>query len=159
MRVCSSCILYPLLGSLRFAVSFFLLIRTLASMLPSMLLQHRGRSRLYFVFHQARIHSGAKQWKAHPCYHSSLFWVLLHSWCVSADLLRQDLDEFLNVEGYIVEKLFTFSSYLTFPSSLPLSSSPPPLPSHPPLALSLSLSLSLSPARSLSLPRSSFHLV
>lgn len=45
--------------------------------------RHRGKSRLYFVFHQARIHSGAKQWEvsAHPpraLRDVLLFWALLH---------------------------------------------------------------------------------
>lgn len=75
----------------------------------------RGRSRLYFVFHQARIHSGVKQWEASAS--SSLppsLLGFLTPWCVSAGLLREDLDEFLNrvVEKHIVEKLSMFSRAL-----------------------------------------------
>lgn len=48
----------------RFMVSFFLPAPFLQLPSRAIVFRHLGRSRLYFVFHQARIHSDAKQWKA-----------------------------------------------------------------------------------------------
>lgn len=100
---------YPtsfLLVSSLLAISFFLPSFSTSSFfnytISTAVFQHRGRSRLYFVFHQARIHSGAKQWKApgprasvSRYYHPLSLLDSPTPWCVFADPPCQDLDEFL----------------------------------------------------------------
>lgn len=100
----------------RFTVSFFLpslLAPFLCTTISTIVFHHRGRSRLYFVFHQARIHSGVKQWEASASSSTIALSLLgfLIPWCVFAGLLREDLDEFLNSrrKAYSRKALHVFS--------------------------------------------------
>lgn len=88
-----------LFNSLRFIVFLFSLFPTTFLQLPSstIVFYHRGRSRLYFVFHQARIHSDAKQWKAsRSALLSPSLLGSLTPWCVFVGLLCEDLGKFLS---------------------------------------------------------------
>jgi len=116
--------LYSLFSSPSVALwylSFFLLPFSFLQLLSSTIVfHHPGRSRFYFVFHQARIHSDAKQWKASTS--APLSPSLLSSltpWCVSKSVLRRSRQI---PKRRIVEKLYMFSPYIVFLSSSSSSS-------------------------------------
>lgn len=98
----------------RFTVSFFLpslLAPFLRITISSTVFHHRGRSRFYFVFHQARIHSGVKQWEASASSPAiaCLFWAPLY--LDASSQTCEDLDEFLNGcrKAYSRKALHVFS--------------------------------------------------